>query len=210
MLTWTDYAKIFTAMLVIVNPVGAMPMFASLTATHSLRQRRRTASIAALTVGLVLIAACLVGEPVLRGFGISISSFQVGGGILILLRATAMMYATPASAEQTPEEEKEAGEKDSIGVVPLGVPLLAGPGAISTVIIYAHASTDWFHSVVLVAASLVVAVAVWIALRLAIPAGALLGTTGINIATRLMGLLLAAIAVEFIAKGVRVLLPGLG
>jgi MarC family membrane protein len=134
---------------------------------------------------------------------------EVGGGILLLLMAIAMLHARHSRIQQAPEETREAEEKESIAIVPLAIPLLAGPGAISTVIIYAHRATTWFETGFLLLATLVVAAAVRLALYLANGIGTALGKTGINIVTRLMGLILAAIAVEFIAAGVSHLLPGL-
>jgi multiple antibiotic resistance protein len=209
MLALTEYIKIFTAILVIVNPIGAVPLFISMTASQPEETRRRTAIVSAFTVGVVLIGACVLGESLLRFFGVSIASFRVGGGILIMLLAISMFQAQLSGSKATPEEAKEAEEKADIAVVPLAIPLLTGPGAISTVIIFADQSSDWGHKGLLIANCVMVATVVWITLRMAIPIGAWLGKTGINIVSRLMGLLLAAIAVEIIAGGLSKLLPGL-
>ena len=123
--------------------------------------------------------------------------------------AMAMLQARPSRAHQTSEEAEEAAEKDRVAVVPLAVPLVAGPGAISTVMIYAQQANRWFDWAFLVLTSLVVAAVVWGCLRLAEPLNRALGTTGMHLVTRLMGLILAAVAVEFIIGGVAVLLPGL-
>lgn len=123
--------------------------------------------------------------------------------------AVAMFHAQESPSRHTAEEAAEAGEKSDIAVVPLGVPLLAGPGAISTVIIFSHQASNWMAVGLLMAIIALVALIVWITLYLAIPIGTFLGKTGINIATRLMGLFLAAIAVEFIAGGLVKLIPKL-
>lgn len=209
MLTWTQYIKIFTALLVIVNPVGVIPIFVSLSSGQPAQARQRTARVAALSVGVVLIASCVLGESLLHFFGVSIASFRVGGGLLLLLIAIAMFNAQQSGSKQIPEETREAAEKADIAVVPLSVPLLAGPGAISTIIIYNNQSENWSHTAILVAIIIMVALTVWFTLSLAVPTSKMLGKTGINIATRLMGLLLAAIAVEFIVNGLGQLLPGL-
>jgi multiple antibiotic resistance protein len=206
---WSEYAEIVTALFVIVDPLVAIPLFVSLTGGYSEVERRYTSRVTAFTVAAVLVGAVFLGEPLLDVFGISIASFRVGGGILLLLMAIAMLQALPSRVQQAPEEAKEAKEKENVAVVPLAIPLLAGPGAISTVIIYAHQSTTWFDTLFLILASLFVASTVWIALALANSIGAALGKTGINIVTRLMGLILAALAVEFIAQGLAQLLPGL-
>lgn len=209
MLTWAEYAKILIAVLVIVNPFGAIPAFVSLTGHQSTTERQRTARVTALSVAVVLILACLLGESLLRFFGISMASFRVGGGILVMLLAVTMFNAQLSGSKHTPEEAKEAEHKTDVAVVPLALPLLSGPGAISTVIIYIDQASNWLHLGILVAACLTVSLVVWITLRLAIPIGAAMGKTGINIVTRLMGLVLAAIAVEIIVSGLGTLLPGL-
>jgi multiple antibiotic resistance protein len=209
MLTPTEYIKIFTALLGIVNPIGAVPLFISMTASQSEQARRRTGMLSAFTVAVVLIAACVLGESLLWFFGVSLAAFRVGGGILVMLLAITMFNAQLSGSKATPEETKEAEEKDDIAVVPLAIPLLAGPGAISTVIIFGEQPPGWAHKGLLIACCVLVSITVWITLRMAIPIGAWLGKTGVNIVTRLMGLLLAAIAVEIIASGLSKLLPGL-
>lgn len=209
MLTWPEYIKTFTALLVVVNPIGAIPVFVATTNDDPPKDRLRTARVAACSVGIVLAVTVLVGESLLRFFGVSIASFRVGGGILILLNAIAMFYAQHSRSRYTDEEAREAEEKADIAVVPLSIPLLAGPGAISTVIIYSNQAESWGHDGILILISAATAFLVWLILRLAIPIGKMMGKTGINIATRLMGLLLAAIAIEFIAGGLSQLLPGL-
>lgn len=209
MLAWADYLKIFVAIIVIVNPFGAIPAFVSLTASHSRLERRKTAQITAVAVGVVLILASFLGESLLRFFGISMASFRVGGGILVMLLAVTMFNAQPSGSKHTPEEAKEAELKPDVAVVPLAIPLLSGPGAISTVIIYTEQVQAWNHHAMIVALCAAIALIVWITLRLAEPIGTALGKTGINIVTRLMGLVLAAIAVEIVAGGVGKLFPGL-
>lgn len=157
----------------------------------------------------MLSASALGGQALLRLFSISVPAFKVGGGILILLMAIAMLHARMSGARHTAEEGAEAREKEQVGVVPLGVPLLAGPGAISTVIIYAHGGTGWTHILLLLAEIWLVAGLVWLSLHLGEDVTRVLGGTGLNIATCIMGLLLAAIAVGFVTQGLTVLLPGL-
>ena len=210
MLDFAEYVKIFVALLVIVNPIGTMPMFLGLTHKHSVPDKKRIARIASISVAIVLAVSAMVGEHLLGLFGITIASFKVGGAILILLIAISMMHAAPSGERQTPEEAKEAEDKESIAVVPLALPLLSGPGAISTTIIYAAQSPSLAHLGAVVACCLLVAITTWVALRAATPIGGRLGKTGINVVIRIMGLLLAAVAVEIFAGGIVVLLPGLG
>jgi multiple antibiotic resistance protein len=204
-----EYIKIFTALLAVVNPLGAVPVFVSMVNNESQRERRRIARLTAFSVAIVLVSACLSGESLLRFFGVSIASFRVAGGIFVMLLAIAMFHAQLSWSKATPEETREAEQKEDVAVVPLAIPLLSGPGAISTVIIFAEQSSSWHYKGFLALICVAVAVIVWITLRMAIPIGAWLGKIGINIFTRLMGLLLAAIAVEIIVGGLGTLLPGL-
>ncbi|HAM50844.1 MAG TPA: hypothetical protein DCP92_09205 [Nitrospiraceae bacterium] len=206
---WTGYIKIFTTLFATVNPFGAVPVFIGLTGSLTKRERRRVVLTASIAVAAVLIVAALIGDSLLNFFGICIPSFKVGGGILLMLMAISMMQGRHTQTRQTPEEAQEAEDKQSIAVVPIAIPLLAGPGAISTVIIYAHASFQPVHIALIICINLIVALVTWVALHVATPISNMLGKTGINIAARLMGLLLAAIAVEFVAGGLAQLLPGL-
>lgn len=206
---WHDYIKVLVGLLTIVNPLLAIPAFITLAADDSDRARRDAAARTALAVAVIIAVTVVAGEPVLKAFGIHIAAFQVGGGILILLMAIAMLHARMSGARHTHDEAEEARGKDDIAVVPLAMPLLAGPGAISTVIIYTHQDGSIPHKLALILIGLLVAAAVWAALRAAVPVARVLGTTGLNIASRIMGLILAAIAVEFITGGLGVLLPGL-
>ncbi|MGQ9499371.1 MAG: YchE family NAAT transporter [Dissulfurimicrobium sp.] len=206
---WFEYMKFFAALLSIVNPVGAIPIFINITNTQTSDDRHKTALIASLTIVMVLFVSLVAGEAILHFFGISISSFRVGGGILILLMAISMMHAHISPARHTEEEAKDVADKDSVAIVPLGIPLLAGPGAISTVILYANRSNSILHYLILLAIILIVAGITWLCLRSAFLLADLLGKTGINIFTRIMGLIMAAIGVEFITNGLKQLLPGL-
>lgn len=209
MLDWAEYTKFLLALLVIVNPIGAVPLFVSMTALDTAEERKRIARVASISVAIVLVVAALGGEPLLSFFGITIASFKVGGAILILLLAISMMHAMPTGEKQTPEEAREAVDKESIAVVPLAIPLLSGPGAISTTIIYATERSSLAHIGGIIVCCLLASLATWVALRAATPVSQWLGKTGVNIAIRLMGLLLAAVAVEIFASGLLVLLPGL-
>jgi multiple antibiotic resistance protein len=209
MLELTEYGKFLVALLVIVDPIGMVPMFILLSGSSAREvDRRRIARLASVAVAVVLVAAALIGESVLRLFGISLPSFKVAGAILIMLMAISMMQANPLKEKQTAEEAKEAEDKDSIAVVPLAVPLLAGPGAISTTIIYASERFALAHYALIIACCLIAALLTWLTLRAAIPMSHRMGKTGINVMVRLMGLLLAAVAVEIFVDGVRGLLNG--
>lgn len=208
MADWHVYLKMLSSLIAIVNPLLAVPMFITLTADQDLHTRHSVARRVAVAVAMVLSVTALIGTDILQFFGVSMAAFRVGGGILLLLMAIAMMHAQMSGARHTSAESEEAQAKLDVAIVPLAIPLLAGPGAISTVIIYANQNNPWQHTILL-GLGLLVAGLVWGVLRAAIPISRALGTTGINIATRIMGLLLAAIAIEFITRGLVELLPGL-
>lgn len=201
-LAWHEYVKMFVGLVVILNPMLALPVFVALTEAMSDGERLVNARRTAVAVGVVLSVAALLGQEILVLFGISIDSFRVGGGLLILLMAVSMMHAKMSGAQHTDKENEEAQQRADIAIVPLAIPLLAGPGAISTAIIYAHRDVAWLHPA-LIGEIWLAALVVWLALRSALPISHAIGTTGINIATRLMGLMLAAIAVEFIVNGLK-------
>jgi multiple antibiotic resistance protein len=202
--------KLFAGLVAVLNPVGAIPVFASLTEHRSPAEKAATARTAALTVATVLLVSAFCGEHLLHFFGISIASFRVGGGILILFMAIAMLHARRTGAKQSREERKESLHREDVAVVPLGIPLMAGPGSISTVILYRHEASTWAEYFALIMIILSLALLVFLALRFSPPIINRLGRMGMNIIVRVMGLILAAIAVEFITGGLLVLLPGLG
>ena len=206
---WTEYTRFFTALLVILDPFVAVPLFLALTAGHSKAERARAGLIAAVTVGFVLTAAALTGETLLGWMGTSLASFRVGGGMVLLLMALAMLRGEGTNARTTAPEAAEAQSKDTVAVVPLAIPLLAGPGAISTVIIEMHRGDGIHHAGVVVSVILAVCAVVWLVLRLAAPIGEAMGHIGLNIVNRLFGLILTAIAVEIMANGLKALFPAL-
>ena len=210
MIDWSEYAKFFIGLVAIVNPIGIVPVFVGLTRNLTDAERNIVGLRASVTVGIVLVIALLMGDSVLAFFGISLDSFRVAGGILILLMAISMLHGGISPQKQTSEEAQDAEEKENIAVVPLGMPLLAGPGAVSTIIIYTHRGHGILHYSLLLSIALALAVITWLALRAAPAIADRLGRTGLNIVTRIMGLILAAIGVEFMSNGLKQLLPGLG
>ncbi len=197
------------ALLAILNPIGAIPIFIALTNDETVAQRRATAKMAARAVAVVLIVAAFLGDYILRFFGISIAAFQVAGGMVLMLLAFNMLQAKSSRYRHTPEEAAEGMQKEAVAVVPLAIPLLAGPGTMVTVIIAHNKNHGWLADGLLVLDILIIALVAYAALRLAEPLTRRLGVTGINITTRIFGLLLAAIAVTFLANGLTTLFPGL-
>jgi len=209
MLEYTEYMKMLIGLIAIVNPIGAMPIFISLTSEFDASERRKISKIATYSVLTILLVTLFVGENVLHFFGITINSFLVAGGLLILLMAISMMYAKTSRIKHTVEEAEESEGKDSIAVVPLATPLLAGPGAISTVILYAHQGTGFRHYLIVGSIILALSLLLFIVFKFVPLISKYISQTGINVFTRIMGLILAAISIEFIASGIKGLFPAL-
>lgn len=203
----TDFVKQFVAIFAVIDPVGAVFFFIMFTRNLPPREKIRTAYTAPVAMGATLILAFFFGERLLWLFGISIYAFMAGGGILILLTAIAMMGAYAPLLKSTAAEEREAEESQSVAVVPLAVPLLAGPGAITTVIIAHHAAQGWAAAGTMVGVIISIAVITLLLFLGAERIASLLGRTGINIFTRLLGLILTSYAVEIIAAGIKGLFP---
>ncbi len=206
---WSQYVKIFTALLAILNPFGAIPVFLAITGQSSEAERKKLTRTVGISVAIILSVSTLIGERLLDFFGISIASFQVGGSILLFLMAVSMMHAEDVFSKGTPEEAAAAIAREGVAVVPLAIPLLAGPGSISTIIVYTNLSDSWTHRALIILCSMLAAFVTWVVLRTATRLGNFLGKIGLNVASRLMGLLLAAIAIELFTKGIVKLLPGL-
>jgi multiple antibiotic resistance protein len=198
-----ELLKPLVALLAIVNPVGVLPFFLSFTQDFGREQRRRTIRIASFSAGLVIAVSALAGLRIIEFFGISLASFQVGGGTLLLLSAISMLQAQPA--ETKPDDVTEGREK-----VDAGASIAVVPATISTVVIYAEKTRQWWELAVLVGYGLVIAMVTFVVFTASGRIARVLGRTGINVMTRLMGLILAAMAVELLADGLVKLFPVLG
>jgi multiple antibiotic resistance protein len=206
MLEYTDYLKIFIALLAVVDPLAAMPIIVSMTARDNASELKSIARTVVLSVATVLLVALYMGHQVLIFFGISINSFRVSGGILLMLMSLSMLQGKISETVRNEEEARE-GETRETAVVPLSIPLLAGPGAISTVILYAQKGNGINHYLMISLDIIAVTGILWCVLRATPWLTQRLSQTGINIVIRLMGLILLALAVEFIAGGLKGLFP---
>ena len=204
-----DLLKPLIALLAIVNPIGVVPFFIHFTQNFSREQRQRTIRVSAFSSFVVIAVSALAGLKLIEFFGISLASFQVGGGILLLISSLAMLNAQPA--ESKPSDVSDADAKidagASIAVVPLTIPLLTGPATISSMVIYAEKTRFVWQLGVLVLYGVVIAVVVYLVFSASGKIARVLGRTGINVMTRLMGLILAAMAVELLADGLVKLFP---
>jgi MarC family membrane protein len=209
LLPLTGYARFFVTLTAVLDPFLAVPIFLALAGSRPASERARLIHASVVTVFVVLVGAALFGEQLLIAVGASLPAFRVGGGLVVLLMSLAMLNAQAGGVRQSADEARELESGEVSGVVPLAVPLLAGPGAISTTILAAQTGGAAHYAAIIVCIAAVCALT-WLTLSLAAPIGARLGTTGLNIATRLLGLLLAALAIQTMAEGLRQLFPGLG
>ena len=204
-----DLLKPLIALLAIVNPVGAVPFFLAFTQGLSREQRLRTLRVSAFSAFCVIAVSGLAGLHIISFFGISIASFQVGGGMLLLISSLHMLNAQPAESgkDDVDEGQSRADSGLSFAVVPLTIPLLTGPATISTMVIYAEKTRTFLEHAVLVGYGVVIGLATYAAFAASGRIAKVLGRTGINVMTRLMGLILAAMAVELLADGLVKLFP---
>lgn len=199
----------FTSLFAIVDPFAALPVFLALTGRETDVRRRLIARRAAMTVFIVLATFATCGQLLFRFFGISVAGFKIAGGILLMGVALDMMGAKQSATKTTPGEEEEASTKEDVGLVPVGIPLLSGPGAIASAMLLAARADTIAEKGALYGAMFVVALVCFVVLRSATVIGHALGRTGMNVINRVMGLILASVAVEFFLDGVKLALPGL-
>lgn len=209
-MTLSEFANYFVSLLVITNPLSALPAVLRVTRNQSPEQKDHTALVATFSIGIILMIATWIGTPLLAILGISIPSFQVAGGFILLTLAFSMLNATESSIKQTPEEQKEKIVKDSGAIVPLAIPIIAGPGAISSIIVTVSHYPGIFEQVLLTLAALLVTGVLGLVLYFSSTLEKMIGQSGINIFNRIGGLILAAIAVQTLANGALGLFPGWG
>lgn len=206
------YFKFFIGLFALVNPVGIIPVFISMTSYQTAAARNKTNLTANLSVAIILLTSLYLGDAILQVFGISIDSFRIAGGILVVTIAMSMISGKLGEDKQNKQEKSETAIRESIGVVPLALPLMAGPGAISSTIVWGTRYHSLMHLIgfsVAIALFALFALCCWGVFRMAPWLVRLLGQTGINVITRIMGLLLMALGIEFIVTGIKSIFPGL-
>lgn len=212
-----EIGKLLVAFLVLINPFSALSIYLDLTQNHSTKEKRRIARTAALAVFIVIIVFALSGGILLKVLGISVGSFQVGGGILVLLIAISLMNGNdnpakpkidPNSEEHHHAQQVRRNEK-AIAVVPIAIPITIGPGGISTVIIYSSAAKNYSDIALIIISGFLVSLICYLILIVAGRISKRLGTTGLTILNRIMGMMLAAISVEIIVAGLKSIFPQL-
>jgi multiple antibiotic resistance protein len=185
----------------LVDPFAAIPSFIAITAGADATRRRRMAVKASLTCFIVLTAFAIAGRLIFRMFGITLPAFEIAGGIILLLIGIDMIEAKRSPTQESSNDAEEAAAKEDAGIVPLGIPMLAGPGAISSVMVLVGASPNKWQMVAILLAISITALASYGVLNGADRLRRLLGETGIRILVRIMGLLLVALAVQFFVNG---------
>lgn len=204
-----EYLRFFVTLTAVLDPFLAVPLFLAVAANQSTRERVVLVRVVAITVFAVLAVSALLGDSILTLMGASLAAFRVGGGLVLLLMSLAMLNAQVGGVRQSEEEAAELESGEVRGLVPLAIPLLAGPGAISTTIIAAERGAGVAHFSAILGVIAIVSLLTWLVLRGANAIGERMSKTALNIATRLLGLLLAAFAVQTMAEGLRELFPGL-
>lgn len=193
-----------SAIFFVIDPLANVPLFLTITANESAAQRQQTAKRAAFATWVILSVFALAGGLIFKAFGISLGAFKVAGGIMLLLMAIDMMRAQPSATRTSPEEQVAGQERQDVAVFPLAIPMLAGPGAIATVMVLMSRAAWMPVRTVFVFASVALTCLVsWLLMRGAATAERFLPKNVLRAFERVMGLLLAAVAVEFIAGGVR-------
>ncbi len=198
--------KFFLALFVAVNPIGNVAFYMALTNNMPIKQKRKTALTCFITVVLTLIISILIGKNLLQAFGISISSFRIGAGIALLLTGLSMLR----SPAQDPNEQKKTEEEHhnkNVGVVPLAIPIFAGPAAITVCIASTENVSGYMDEISLSLIAIIISIITWLAMRFSVVISRALGQSGIDVATRVLGLIMTTLAIEIIATGLKALFP---
>lgn len=186
-----------TAVFFIVDPFAATPAFLAMTAGYEHGRRKQMARRAALTCLVILSVFATVGKYLFRLFGITLPAFKFAGGLLLLLVALDMLQARRSRTRETPEEQSDACETEDVGIIPMGIPMLAGPGSISTVMVLVGQAPQWRDAIPVLVGIGITSLVCYVVLASADRVEAVLGEIGIRVVTRLMGLVLTAIAFQF-------------
>jgi multiple antibiotic resistance protein len=203
MTTYLQFALVtFTSLLFIVDPIAVIPTYLVITQGQSVEQRQRTALRACIAAGVLMTIFGIAGTGIFKVFGITLPAFRIAGGLILWLVAMDMLHGERTTQEST-EEIVEGQEKEDVAFTPLAMPMLAGPGAISTVMVLAGQSHTIAGNIAVYGSVWLTAIICWLTLRAGDRLISIMGQTGIRVMTRIMGLLLAAVATQFVITGAR-------
>lgn len=196
-----QFLKFAVALVALLNPLYGIPIFLGMTKGYTPAERTRTANIITLTVFVAALIATLIGEEILAFFGINVPSFQIAGGIIVLGIGLSMLNDEPRTAGDSKAHDSAKEKKSNIAIVPLSIPLTIGPGCFATIILFAHLMEDGTEIVTMIPAVLLICILLWVGLYFADAISRVLGETVISVVTRIMALILTAVAVEMIING---------
>lgn len=205
---WNQFISYVISMLAITNPAGSLAVFLSMTHKKKLAERQRIALAATLTIFLVLVIMTWAGTPILHVFGIPLPAFEITGGLILLLRGLEMLNSKDTPTLRTAEQMEDSLSRESIAVVPLGIPIIAGPGAMTNTIIFSREFPEVINRIYICLGILFVSLVIGFMLYYSTRISKLIGETSIQVITRIMGLLLSAIAMSLILTGLKEIFPG--
>ncbi|HVV67886.1 MAG TPA: MarC family protein [Gammaproteobacteria bacterium] len=205
---WSQFISFIISMLAITNPAGSVAVFLGMTQNKTEQEKRKIALVTTLTIFIVLVLITWTGIPILEIFGISLPAFEIAGGLIILLRGLEMLHSKETPTSKTAEELEQQNVRESIAVVPLGIPIIAGPGAMTNTVIFTREFPEFTHKIYICAGILFVSLVIGVMLFFSTRIGKIVGESGIKIMTRIMGLLLSAIAMSLMIKGLQEIFPG--
>ena len=200
---WRFALVALTTVITVVDPIGIVVPFLATTRHLSEEKRRDVARRAVVVAGIVLVVFATAGQVVFQVFGITLDAFRIAGGLLLFLVSLEMVRGTRAPQQSAPEPAGAHKEHDDVAVIPLAIPLVSGPGAIASVVMLSGRASSVAERGIVYGAIAVTCLATWLVMRLAPRLARALGPTGTSVLTRIMGLLLAALAVQFVIDGVR-------
>jgi multiple antibiotic resistance protein len=207
--TYADTVKFLVAMIIMMNPLGSLSIFLQLTHKFTLPHQRKTAIKCGLSITILMVITIWIGSQILDLLGITIASFRVAGGIILLLTGLSMLQSKESPISHTPEDDVAAEERSSIAIVPLALPIIIGPGAISTLVIASNDYSPYIHKAWLSLLCVILALGMFIILYYGAIIGRVVGESVMKVITRIMGMIIMAIAVGMLANGLIGLIPAL-
>jgi len=198
-----SFLEIFIPIFVIVDAPGLIPVYLSMTERYEVKKKKRIVNLAVIVATGTLLSFAIFGNYIFKFLNISISALEISGGILLFIIAVEMLLGKKSKTTQSEEQEKESVEKENIAVFPLGIPLLAGPGAITTVMLLMNLSETIYEKFIVITAIALTSIITKLMLDKSEILLKILGITGLQVMTRIMGIILAAMAVQFIITGIR-------